>query len=198
MLIGVDFDNTIVSYDEAFRLAAAERSLLADGVASTKEEVRDQLRAAGREDDWTELQGYVYGPGMIAARPFAGVQRFFERCREMDVEVAIVSHKTKTPYRGPEYDLHEAARSFLRRHELTAPAFFELTKEAKLSRIGTIGCTDFVDDLPEFLIEPGFPGGVRRVLFDPNESETCARVAAEHGLDRVGSWALAESRLLGS
>ena len=34
--------------------------------------------------------------------------------------------------------------------------FFELTKEAKVARIGGLGCTHFIDDLPEFLREPGW------------------------------------------
>jgi hypothetical protein len=47
---------------------------------------------------------------------------------------------------------------------------FELTKEAKLARIGALGCTHFVDDLPEFLDEPDFPAGVHKLLFDPNDA----------------------------
>ena len=37
----------------------------------------------------------------------------------------------------------------------------------KLERIGSLGCDVFVDDLPEFLAEPGFPTHPRKVLFDP-------------------------------
>ena len=45
--------------------------------------------------------------------------------------------------------------------------YFELTKEAKLSRIGDLNCDIFIDDLPEFLLEPMFPIRTKRILFDP-------------------------------
>jgi hypothetical protein len=203
--IGVDFDNTIVSYDGAFHAAAVERGLIAAEVGSTKEAVRDWLRAAGREDDWTELQGHVYGPGMAKVRPFAGVADFFGRCIGAGVDVFVVSHKTLHPYRGPRHDLHASARGWLEAHGFTDPGriglpaervFFETTKQAKLDRIARLGCTHFVDDLPEFLLEPGFPAGVERVLFDPHQSEACRAAAERHGLARVRSWAEAAALLL--
>ncbi|MEO8039521.1 MAG: haloacid dehalogenase-like hydrolase, partial [Betaproteobacteria bacterium] len=46
--------------------------------------------------------------------------------------------------------------------------FFELTKGEKLARIGTLGCTHFIDDLPEILLASGFPPGTARILFDPD------------------------------
>jgi len=64
-----------------------------------------------------------------------------------------------------------------------ANVFFELTKEAKLARIASSGVSHFVDDLPEFLAAPGFPGGVQRILFDPNN------LYAEEKFTRAQSWA---------
>jgi hypothetical protein len=61
--------------------------------------------------------------------------------------------------------------------------YFELTKAAKLGRIGQCGCTHFVDDLPEFLGEPGFPAGTQRILFDPNDL-----YADEQRFRRIQSW----------
>jgi len=62
MLVGLDFDNTIVRYDQLFHRLAVERGLIPPGVSATKQSVRDYLRAADREVDWTELQGIAYGP----------------------------------------------------------------------------------------------------------------------------------------
>jgi len=45
--------------------------------------------------------------------------------------------------------------------------YFELTKADKLRRIEQLGCTYFIDDLPEFLTDPQFPAAVQRILFDP-------------------------------
>ena len=192
MLVGLDFDNTIVNYDRLFHRLACERNLIPSKLPAIKRAVRDFLRARGRENDWTELQGIAYGNRITEAEPFDGVKRFLARCCEERVRVAIVSHKTQWPYRGDSCDLHAAAHSFLQTHGFyetsvtgLSPnqAFLELTLSAKLSRIEALGCTAFVDDLPELLGDSAFPRRVRRVLFDP------LRHYAEHtGYSRVDSW----------
>jgi hypothetical protein len=168
MLIGIDFDNTLVSYDALFARAAAEWGLLPSGIAARKQEIRDELRRTGREDLWTEMQGYVYGELIRHAPPFPGVREFFAAAQRQDSELCIISHKTRQPYLGAPYDLRQAARDWLEAIGLALPAiYFEDTKEAKLHRIGAVGCTHFIDDLPEFLAEPGFPVSVEKILFDP-------------------------------
>lgn len=175
-MIGIDFDNTIVCYDGLIHRAARRFDLVPDNVEPTKSAVRDHLRAVGREDDWTELQGYVYGPGLAEAEAFPGVMEFFAAARQAGLDVAIISHKTLYPYRGERHNLHQAARDWLARQGFHDPArlglpedrvFLELTKEAKIERIRAVGCRTFIDDLPEFLSEASFPARVDRVLFDP-------------------------------
>jgi hypothetical protein len=177
MLVGLDFDNTIVCYDALFHRLARERGLLADDVPATKGHVRDYLRRIDRENDWTELQGIAYGPRIVDAEPFPGVIEFLRRCKQLDVRCAVISHKTRAPYLGPKYDLHQAAHDFLKAHGfynvavtgLTASEVnLELTKHAKIERIAALGCDFFVDDLPEFLGEPTFPKATVKILFDPS------------------------------
>lgn len=200
MRIGIDFDNTIVSYDRLFHALAVEQGLIPPDVPASKEQVRNHLRRAGREDDWTELQGYVYGARMAEAAAFAGVYDFFHRCRELGIETAIISHKTQFPFRGPAWDLHRAARDWLEQqgfhdpHRIALPrqrAYFETTLEAKLRRIEAAGCTHFVDDLPELLTEPSFPAGVVRILFDPHDHHAC-----EQRFQRARSWEQLATELL--
>lgn len=176
MRIGIDFDNTIVCYDSLFYRVALERGLIPEDLPPFKEQVRDHLRGVGREDAWTAMQGYVYGPRLAEAEPFPGVLDFLRRCRAGGVQTWIVSHKTRVPYRGPAYDLHAAALGWMETHGLFDPAgggldrdrvFLEPTKAAKLARIGELACSHFIDDLPEFLAEAAFPAGVIRLLFAP-------------------------------
>lgn len=193
MRIGIDFDNTIVCYDHVFFLAAREKSLVPDTVTPTKAGVRDFLRTADRENEWTMLQGYIYGARMGLATPFPGVLEFISAALAANNEVFIISHKTRTPYLGPAYDLHAAAREWLERCGLLLPGkvglpaenvYFELTKEKKLERIGALTCTHYIDDLPELLDEPGFPDGVAKLLFEPGEIERPVRA----GATRMRSW----------
>lgn len=181
MLIGVDFDNTIVRYDALFHALAVERALTPPDLPVSKGAVRDYLRRVDQEDAWTELQGIAYGQRMREAQPFPGVEAFFARCRALQVPVCIVSHRTRQPYLGEPYDLHQSARDWLEVwgfHQLDRiglpreRVFFELTKEEKAARIAALGCTHFVDDLPEFLDLPAFPAGIEKFLFDPTSQHS--------------------------
>jgi len=170
MRVGVDFDNTIVCYDTVFHGTAVRHGLISAGCGATKTEVRDFLRQQGREDDWTVLQGLVYSAGMTEAAPFAGVVEFL-RSPPAHIDVMIVSHRTRKPYRG-DADLHAAARDWIARHQLSwmldgGKVHFEESREAKFAKLDMLGCEVFIDDLPEFLVDPAFPRGVRRILFDP-------------------------------
>lgn len=192
MLIGLDFDNTIVCYDRLFHRLAVERDYIPEALPIRKQSVRDFMRRAGREDDWTELQGIAYGPRITDAEPFPGVKQFLTCCRLAGVRVAIVSHKSRLPFRGEQYDLHAAAHKFLETHGFYRTSdtglsrddvFFEPTLPKKLHRIGMLGCSAFVDDLPELLAEPAFPSGVQKVLFDPADVHPDGS-----GYTRVSTW----------
>ena len=173
--VGVDFDNTIVCYDNVFVELAFEKGLVAKQEMS-KQLLRDHLRQTGREDAWTELQGEVYGSALHRAAAFPGAAEFLKLCVRDGIAVSIISHKTRHPFRGPKYDLHLAAREWLVNNGFFDPqgvglkkdeVYLELTKEDKIKRIAELRCTYFIDDLPEFLLETGFPKKTERILFDP-------------------------------
>ena len=187
MRIGIDFDNTLVSYDALFHRVALDQQAIPADLAQTKVAVRDYLRRAGREPVWTEMQGTVYGARMDEAQAYPGAIEFLRWASARGLELRIVSHKTRHPFIGPKHDLHDAARRWVERHLAgcvdPASVFFELTQEEKIGRIGAIGCHYYIDDLPEILLAPAFPGEVRRILFDPD-----AHHAAEPSLVRMRSW----------
>jgi len=176
MVIGIDFDNTIVSYDELFHRLAVERGLIPAAFPSYKTAVRDFLRQSGREAAWTELQGHVYGARMVEAPAFPGVLEFFTRAHRADLPLYIISHKTKHPVIGPPHDLHQAARDWLEAHGFFdarragfSPnrVFFGVTRQEKVGKISELGCTHFIDDLEETFREETFPANVEKILFSP-------------------------------
>lgn len=173
--IGVDFDNTIVCYDEIFHRAALEKKLIPESLPKNKESVKKYLRNNGKENIWTELQGYVYGTRMLEAAPYPAFIEFLQLTKEKSYMIYIVSHKTQYPYLGPQYDLHQAAREWIERNKLfdagyidPAHVFFELTAATKLARIKEINCQYFIDDLTEILLHENFPANVNKFLFQPN------------------------------
>jgi len=114
MLIGIDFDNTIVCYDALFHRVCRERGLIPAEVPINKTDVRNYLRQAGREDAWTEMQGYVYGARMSEAAPYPGVLDFFRSCRA----AALPDHQPQNP---PAIS-GRTLRSARRRHRLARTA----------------------------------------------------------------------------
>ena len=174
MVLGVDFDNTIVRYDDVFHRVAAERGLIPGDVPPRKNDVRDYLRRRNREQDWTELQGTVYGPRMAEAQPFPGVLDFFTRAAKSGVKIHVISHKTRAAVLGPAYDLQQTARDWLAAQGFFDPlraglspecVHFGATRPEKIRLIRETGCTHFVDDLEETFLEETFPPGVVKILF---------------------------------
>jgi hypothetical protein len=174
MVLGVDFDNTIVRYDELFHAVALERGWIPPTLPARKNAVRDHLRAQGREREWTELQGSVYGPRLAGAQPFPGVLEFFAHAARQRLPVWIISHKTRTAVVGPAYDLQQSALEWLSAHGFFDPrriglpadhVCFAETRAGKLRLIREKGCTHFVDDLEETFREPDFPPHVVPILF---------------------------------
>jgi hypothetical protein len=190
MRIGIDFDNTIVCYDDLFHRIAMEHSLIDETVPIAKQAVRNYLRQCGLETEWTKLQGLVYGARMNEAKAYPGVIDFISNFLTIGAKISIISHKTKIPYAGPPYDLHTAANDWLSARDIgVTGAFkavtidFELTREEKLRKIEKRNCSIFIDDLLEFLSEPTFPRQTQKILFDPNDINK-----DDNGYLRVNSW----------
>lgn len=169
MKIGLDFDNTIVNYDKIFYDVAVEWGVVTKDTPINKLAVRNLLRDLGKEDRWTEMQGYVYGARMEEAQLYPGVMDFIQQAKNIGCTVVIISHKTAHPFLGPKYDLHAVARKWIEKNiGLDAESiFFELTKEKKWERIAELGCDVFIDDLPEIIFSPNFPKKTSAILFDP-------------------------------
>jgi hypothetical protein len=182
MIIGLDFDNTIVCYDRAIAQLSDEAFELPADVPRTKLGVRDYLRNAGREAEWTAFQGTIYGPGMRHAEPFTGAIETMQELQAQGHEVLIISHRSLRPYAGPSHDLHAAARNWVAQRLKPAGLFcksdeapqlvqFHETRQGKLEAIERAGCTAFLDDLSDVLNAPGFPAHAAKILFDPHREQ---------------------------
>ena len=175
MIIGIDFDNTIIKYDELFYKISLEKNLIPSNIIKDKNTIRNFLRDHSKEDEWTLMQGEVYGERIKEAMPFPSMKRTILKLKSMNVPLKIISHKTKFPYLGPKKNLHTAARGWLKRNEFfdselnfkNDDIFFETTKEKKVERIISSGCTHYIDDLPEIL--EMIPSSIKKIYFSPLE-----------------------------
>jgi hypothetical protein len=189
--LGLDFDNTIVCYDTAIAVLAEQLFDLPPEVPRTKLGVRDFLRGADREPEWTAFQGELYGPGMRHAQPFEGAIETMQLLAAAGNDLVIVSHRSRRPYAGQPHDLHGAARSWVAEMLQSAGLFaddnssvnFLETRQEKVARISELSCQAFLDDLPEVLGAPGFPTSVAGILFEP-----CGTTPTPEGQHRIWSW----------
>ena len=190
MLLGLDFDNTLICYDTLFHRVAFERGLISSDIPAQKNCVRDYLRQCNQEDEWTHMQGEVYGARINEAEAFTGMFPTLQMLTQTGISMRIVSHKTLTPYLGPAYDLHQAARNWLTIQGFFAPSglnwkndqvFFELTKIEKVKRIVDLGCSHYIDDLPEIL--EMLPDSIERILF----SQT-SEISVPEGWHLLQNW----------
>jgi len=207
LVVGVDFDNTIIDYGDLFFRAAVAEGLCSDsaqvqqpGVVA-KADVRQQVRAlTDGEEKWQLVQSIVYSQELVHARLFAGVAEFLRLCQQHELVVYVISHKTEVPVSPavPAVNLRQAALDWLERQGVLEPAigfliprqhvFFHATRQKKLASIRRQQCDYFVDDLPEVLADPGFPASTERILFSPHregappEMTTCA---SWHEISRV-------------
>jgi len=201
--IGVDFDNTIACYDHVFAHAAVAHGLLLDSEIASKADVKSGvLSRPGGDLNWQKLQGQIYGKFMHKASIFPGFVEFLSLARIRGHEVYIVSHKTEFGHFDEEkVSLPDEAMKWLIANKFVGPkpsmvrtnhVFFEPTRELKLARIQTLGCTHFIDDLEEVLNEPGFADTVRKYLFNYNAGQDFVNLQYQSG-----SWRAITKQILG-
>lgn len=175
MKIGLDLDNTLICYDQAFVTVGKAEGMLPPSFTGNKSTVKRELLAR-RSDGclWEALQGLVYGKRIDTATIFEGVMEFITMCRRQAGSVVIVSHKTERAHRDPLTDLRIAAIAWMENRRFfeaeglgldRCDVHFEGTRDDKVRRIRALGCDLFVDDLPEVLAHDEMPATCRKILF---------------------------------
>ena len=201
MRIGIDLDNTLIDYTEAFLYGAHQFELIPENWSGQKIELKSLVRSHSKgEQEWQRLQGKVYGHWIHKAKLYSGVFRFLWRCRLRGWETIVVSHKTEYGHFDTDkISLRRAAKRFLQSCQvwesdgsgMLEALRFQTTREKKIQTIKELQCDVFIDDLPEVLGNNGFPNETRRILFDPeNRYESAA-------FERVQSWDDLATMLLG-
>jgi hypothetical protein len=182
-IIGIDFDNTIVSYDELMHKVAVEQGWIDIHLEKDKKIIRDSIRLSiDGEVKWQRLQATVYGPRIGEAKLIDGVTQFFETCKKKSIQTYIISHKTLYSNLGEsQINLREAALGWMKQHHFLnenglglnrEQIFFESHRNEKALRAAELQCTHFIDDLEETFLEPQFPEQTQKILFSPHLSET--------------------------
>ena len=203
MNIGIDFDNTIASYDKLFYEVALDEDYIDrswDGSGKTK--LRNYLRSQpDGEKTWMKLQGLVYGKYMHCAEMMPGVANFILSCKLRNHKVFIVSHKTEYGHYDLErISLRKEALKWMKSNRFFDPEYFGIdkknvffaeTREEKVEKIAHLKCNWFIDDLPDVFKENHFPSKTKKILFGFSDPELLNDTVV------LGSWRNISDKILG-
>lgn len=175
--IGIDFDNTLISYDEVFRKAAREKGCPITTGASSKTQLKKFLQSKKSGNlIWSRLQGEIYGERIPEAALSPGALEFIKAAITGGSTIHIISHKTSYASIGEPIDLHQKAKQFIAERILaklpsgdqgSLHCHFCPTLDEKWRTIQAMNCCWFVDDLDWFLRDERFPKSTRRIHFRP-------------------------------
>jgi|GEM_PF-1289525 len=173
MIIGIDFDNTIINYEQLFFLAA-EKEGWSNRHIITKSAIKQQLiEEDGDDRRWQFLQKEVYSHLIEKAKPYDGALAFLRKVLALKDSVYIISHKTefsnldgKTNLINPALNWLEEKgvignKGFLKKEQV----IFCETREEKIKTIKSLKCDLFIDDLLPVLNDPLFPQNTLKILF---------------------------------
>ena len=200
MIIGIDLDNTIIDYRNAFWHTALSTGIFTErdkisfsnnhGQIPNKNEIKNRLiLEEGGNYKWESLQGQVYGQYIHNAGIYPGVANFLLHSKVRGVKVYIISHKTEFGhYDKSQTPLRKAALNVLEQKDLLSgdygiqekDIFFFDARRKKVNKVAELNCTYFIDDLPEIFREDNFPENTTEILFD---------IQSEHAMNYTfNSW----------
>ena len=181
IVLGVDFDNTIICYDRLIRDIAVSRDLIPSTLYG-KRGIRDCIRLLpDGERIWQTIQAEIYGPGINGAHLIDGVAEFFLRCQQREIVVHVISHKTIYANLDiTETNLRTSALNWMEVNGLfresgggldKSRVIFAATRAEKIEFIIRCRCSHFIDDLIEVFEDPEFPEGVEKLFFDRSNTQ---------------------------
>lgn len=175
-----------MSYDEILHRVAVQMGLIQPGVRKSKKHIRDSIRQLPDGDiEWQKSQATIYGPRMGEARLIQGVQTFFQLCKQHQVAVYIISHKTEfANFDETDTNLRVAALNWMQQNSFfeadglglsPEAVYFESTRGEKIERVKRLRCTHFIDDLEETFLEDSFPTNIEKILYAPHMQHSFLR-----------------------
>lgn len=194
MIVGLDFDNCIVNYENAIKKLITDKNIFNSNESANfnKENFKEIIINRTNEDNWTLIQGSLYGKYIKYAKPYPNAVKIINNLLKKH-SVYIISHKTLNPFFGRRYNLHKSAQKWIKNNLIDQnkkPLLnnnlisFNEKVEDKIKTISKLGCDIFLDDLPQILTHKEFPKKIDKFLFNPNNKKYDESIY----LNSVNSW----------
>ena len=172
--IGIDFDNTIVNYDSAFKKIAAQYKYISKNWDGNKQQLRNEIIKKDSVETWKKLQGLVYGKYIYLAKLNEGIEKFLIKSKLINSKIFIVSHKTiyghydkrKILLRKAALDWIKNRNFFIKKLIKKENIYFEESIENKVKRINQLKLNFFIDDLELILKNKKLNKNIKKILFN--------------------------------
>lgn len=178
MIVGIDLDNTIIKYDNAFIEAAKSLNINIPFGVINKIDLKKHCNSLNEgELIWQRIQGLAYGKFLLKnAKLYTGVKRFIWRLKNKGHIIKIISHKTKFGHFDEDkLSLREIATEFLKNNRiinnespLVDDVFFLNTRNKKVEKILSEKVEIFIDDLKEVIFDLKKISQIKTIHFDEN------------------------------
>jgi len=171
--IGLDLDNTIISYDKLiFELAEKKYSISKRFIDKDKDFLKKEIIKKKGNKEWTAFQGLIYGKYILRAKLSNSFYNTISKIKNF-YDLYIISHKTKWSKIGIKINLRNAAKKFLKKNKISycknslisnKNIFFENTEEEKIKKIKNLKLNYFIDDLIKVLLR--LPKRINKINFN--------------------------------
>jgi|LakMenEpi03Aug12_release.lakeMendotaPanAssembly.Ray.scaffolds.fasta_scaffold398685_2 hypothetical protein len=171
LVLGIDFDNTIISYDKVFYSIALKKKLVKKKIQKKKTIIKKEIIKYSNEDEWTRIQGLAYGKYISKAKQYPNALTILKNL-SLKYKLYLISHKTKKPFIGKNYNLRKKAMMWLRKNNFinsiespfnSKDIYFENTVKKKIQRIKKLKCNIYIDDLKAILSM--LPNKIKKIHF---------------------------------
>jgi hypothetical protein len=170
--VGIDLDNTIISYNNSFLRLAKKYNLNKRKVLNKNILKKNIIKKFGMSE-WTKCQGKIYGKEILINNSYEDVKKNLLFLKKK-FNIFLISHRSKYPYLGKKIDLHKQATKWLNKKKFLGKKkifekkniFFETSLQKKIIRINKLNCQIFIDDL--LLVLKRLPISVAKIHFTNN------------------------------
>ena len=188
MLIGIDFDNTIACYDKVFQEVAKNQKIVNKNWIGNKTDLKKLiLKSKKGKELWMKIQGMVYGQYMKNAEIMDGFVNFLKVTKLLDVDVCIISHKTKYGHFDKnKIDLRKEALKWIKKNKIldANKVYFANTREEKISLINDLKCDIFIDDLIEVLDHDNLNKNIKKIHLSSRNSSKIINFSNWHDIKK--------------
>ena len=96
LIIGIDFDNTLVCYNKSIFHISKKIFAVSDEL-NTKSKIKEYITDSYGNLAWTKFQGELYGPGMQFAEPYENAVKTLSDLSSSGIKPINIKSQNKIP-----------------------------------------------------------------------------------------------------